>query len=178
MSCVARNSAKLSLTMTGGVYDMVRRQDRSQIIDVIRDGLMEAASYWEENFFDRRYSEQAPRHYPGTFVGRTREYRKRKRRKFGHDKPNVFSGRSKSIAKNSFVIERRESSRKRMAISVRFNARVSNFHTPDNGRINMPAELRAMNASEQRRLIRVVDRVAQSEVRRVVQNRNAQTRLV
>lgn len=159
------------LDINGGVFDLLKRSQRGEVIAPIAEGVVKAASNWGRKVLPKHFDSSAFRAYPQVYVRRVRSYRRRKRSEHGHDDPNVFTGESRRLALGGFHVRRSGRSRGFKA-QAKFPMRVANFHSPAKGsRINMRAELTAMNERDRRQAIRIVKDTAQAGVARAVAQR-------
>lgn len=77
-----------------------------------KGAMVSVLKFWWINFFPRRFQQGAAERYK--FTRRTEAYRKRKRRKFGHTKPLVYTGRMERELKRSYRIMVNSSNRGRI----------------------------------------------------------------
>ena len=71
---------------------------RKGFAEVTKQSLYEAANYWREKFLPKHFEESAYARYG--IPARTKKYIRRKRRRFGHNQPLVWLGRSKAMILN------------------------------------------------------------------------------
>lgn len=86
---------------------------RSNFKPVVKKGLAEIGGFWHERFLPLHFHPSAKFRYRGadTYLPRSAQYEKRKRRLFGHNLPLVFSG----DLKKSILSEQRVSATSKKA---------------------------------------------------------------
>jgi hypothetical protein len=130
------------------------RLARADMNRILKESWREPADHWHGEMLPRHFTHGAAQRYG--YQTRTKAYNIRKRRIFGHTRELVFTGQGRALTRIKRITSTSKGCRVRMQ-----GARVFNFRRRrEDGKLSpdMKSELRTITTSEQRRLVRVLDK--------------------
>jgi hypothetical protein len=91
----------MDLVFTIRYRGTIHRGNRSRINDILRDEYAEMGTWWWRNYRPKHFTRAGAIEYG--YTPRTARYETRKRRKFGHTNPLVWTGESKAASQNARI---------------------------------------------------------------------------
>lgn len=108
----------------GGAAKGFAGPTRSEINEIIADAYANMVLHWHTNFRPKHFTEGGAREY--NYAPRSRKYKARKRKKYGHSNPLQFTGESKRLSESYTLFKSRNGARVRMPVRT-FNRRPAKF---------------------------------------------------
>lgn len=134
---------------------------------IVARAAIEMGKYWHEKYLPLHFTNKALNRYSAAYKQRSPGYNRQKRRRKGHQRPNVYSGESKRRALRTEDV-RATSTRNRTRSRVYLHSPALNLKNP-NSDIDMQVEMRYINKSEAGTLARVLGDSIDQELQRLPQ---------
>lgn len=169
-------SARARLIISKGVNRLMAGGPGHERARLIRQALVEVAQRWAANTLPEHFRRQAFTRWPDAYVWRTRNYDARKRRRFGHADPMVYSGRFRQevLGRPPAIVHRADGRSVRVRLLIPWG-RAGNFWAGGPRRHDFRQSVTAVSQAEWRamsrefsaaleRLIRASERLMRASV--------------
>lgn len=139
----------------------------------IRGALTRAIALWRKKTLKKHFEEFSPRIYPGAYKNRTPSTIKRKKKKFGHNRPMVHTGEFRKAMLAAAPDIPKKIKRK---VRVKFapHVRKGNFHGRNTFH-NFPRSIKAFNRRDKKDFARWVEKFLKAIVLKLIQRGGART---
>ena len=132
-----------------------------------------AIGLWRKGPLKNKFEASAPFRYPGQYQKRSAKYIKRKQKKFGHNKPMVFSGEFRA-AMLAAAPQMPSKITKRIRVKFLPTPRVINLHARGSFH-DFPKALTAFNRRDKREFAEGIERSLKKLIKRELKRRGAKT---